>query len=382
MPLKLLRGLFQTVELVCIPSLNTHITLGKGELRTLKNNVLNKKEIKCLVWDLDNTIWDGVLLESEKVTLKPGIENVLKELDSRGILHSIASKNNHDDAIDKLKEFNIDKYFLYPQINWNAKSTSISKIQELLNVGIDTFAFIDDQIFEQEEVKGAHYDVYCLDASDYKKLLDYKCFNPRFITQDSERRRLMYLEEMDRKREEDSFEGPPEKFLASLNMKFRITEAKEEDLKRAEELTVRTNQLNATGKTYEYDELYNFMVSKKHILLVCELTDKYGSYGKIGLALIELNNDNWHIKLMLMSCRVISRGVGTVLLTYILQEAKKNTEKVIADFKQTDRNKMMFVSYKFANFKSISQNAENEHILENSLEFIQKIPPYIELIIR
>ena len=85
----------------------------------------NNKEVKCIVWDLDNTIWDGILLESGDVKLKPGIENIIKEFDSRGILHSIASKNNYDDAMEKLKQFNLDKYFLYSQINWNAKSSSI-----------------------------------------------------------------------------------------------------------------------------------------------------------------------------------------------------------------------------------------------------------------
>jgi FkbH-like protein len=342
---------------------------------------LNKKEIKCVVWDLDNTVWDGVLLESDNITLKTGIKNILESLDSRGILNSIASKNNHDDAYKKLKEFKIDHYFLYPQINWNAKSVSISKIQESLNIGIDSFAFIDDQIYEREEVSAEYPDVYCIDAIEYDEILNFDRFNPRFITEDSKRRRLMYIEEIDRKREEESFQGPQEQFLASLNMKFRMSEAKEEDLKRAEELTIRTNQLNATGKTYDYDELYNFMISDKYKLLVCELTDKYGSYGKIGLALIQINEENWHIKLLLMSCRVISRGVGTVLLTHILQEAKKNTKKVIADFRQTDRNKMMFVSYKFANFKNTYTEEGNDSLLENNLEFIQKMPPYIELIL-
>ena len=96
------------------------------------------KEVKCIVWDLDDTLWEGTLLEKSDVKLKPGIKDVIYELDSRGILHSIASKNNHDDAMGKLKEFGLDQYFLFPEINWNAKSESIKNIQKNLNIGIDT----------------------------------------------------------------------------------------------------------------------------------------------------------------------------------------------------------------------------------------------------
>ncbi|MHC4213508.1 MAG: HAD-IIIC family phosphatase [Planctomycetota bacterium] len=89
----------------------------------------HRQEIKCIVWDLDDTLWDGILLEKDDVALKPGIREVIQTLDGRGVLHSIASRNNHDDAIGKLKEFGLDKYFLYPQINWSVKSASIAKIQ-------------------------------------------------------------------------------------------------------------------------------------------------------------------------------------------------------------------------------------------------------------
>jgi FkbH-like protein len=339
------------------------------------------KEIKCIVWDLDNTIWDGVLLESEQVQLKPGIKEVLKTLDERGILHSIASKNNEADALAKLKEFGIDEYFLYPEINWNAKSGSVSAIQVNLNFGMNTIAFIDDQPFEREEVGSEHPEVLLLDASEYETLVNYERFNPRFITEDSKKRRHMYHSDIVRNTVEAEYKGPKEEFLASLNMEFIISPAREEDLKRAEELTVRTNQLNATGRTYDYDELDAFRQSPDHLLLVCELTDKYGSYGKIGLALIELKPEAWHVRLLLMSCRVMARGVGTVLLTHIMQEAKKDNKKLLADFKQTDRNRMMFVAFRFANFKQLSTE-EEYMLLENDLSVIQEQPPYIKLTIQ
>jgi FkbH-like protein len=338
------------------------------------------KEIKCIVWDLDNTIWDGVLLESDEVRLKPGIKNVLEALDGRGILHSIASKNNHEDAVAKLKEFGIDHYFLYPKINWNAKSSSIAEIQANLNFGIDTFAFVDDQEFEREEVKSQHPDVLFFDAMEYEKLLEHQRFNPRFITEDSRKRREMYHSDIIRNIAEKEYQGPQEQFLASLNMKFIISEAKEEDLKRAEELTVRTNQLNATGRTYDYDELNEFRLSPDYKLLVCELTDKYGSYGKIGLALVHILPDAHHIKLLLMSCRVMSRGVGTILLTHIMNGAKAAGKKLLADFKPTSRNRMMLVAFRFANFVEV-EKYEEYVLLQNDLTQIQPFPDYINVTI-
>jgi FkbH-like protein len=342
----------------------------------------SKKEIKCVVWDLDNTLWDGTLIESDDVQLKPGIEEILKTLDSRGILNSISSKNDFDDAMEKLKLFGLHDYFLYPEINWNPKSLALGNIQKNINIGMDTIMFIDDQPFEREEVASVHPDVTCIDAVEYRDLTKHPRLNPRFITDDSSRRRKMYQDDIKRKQEEDEFEGTSETFLASLNMKFVIHDALEEDLKRAEELTVRTNQLNATGRTFDYDELNEFRASENYKLLVCELTDKYGSYGKIGLALIELKEDAWHLRLLLMSCRVMARGVGTVLMSHIMQETKKAGKKLLADFRTTKRNRMMYVSYKFSNFKEVSKDDEGNILFENDLSIIQPFPPYIEIEIR
>jgi FkbH-like protein len=338
------------------------------------------KDIKCVVWDLDDTLWDGILLESKDVILKPGIKDIITIIDSRGILQSIASKNNYDDAKKKLEEFGLFDYFIYPELNWDAKSNSLRRIQENLNIGIDTFMFIDDQPYERDEVSYVHPDITCVDAAEYKKLPDHPRLNPRFLSEDSKRRRLMYIEDMQRKKDEHEYVGPKKEFLLSLNMIFSISEAIEEDLQRAEELTERTNQLNTTGTTYSFEELKKYMHSDGHKLFICELKDKYGSYGKIGLALIEIKEEYWNLKLLLMSCRVMTRGVGTVLLYFIMSEAKKAGKKLMADFKKTDRNRMMFITFKFANFKIVENKGSEVMILENDLSFIQKIPPYINVV--
>lgn len=338
-----------------------------------------KKDIKCIVWDLDNTLWDGILIESGNVRLKPGIKEIIEELDKRGILHSVSSKNDHDMAMEKLKEFGLDDFFLYPQINWNAKSYSLGEIQKNINIGMDSILFIDDQDFELEEVKSVHASVNCLNSELYTTLTGDPRLNPRFITVDSARRRKMYQDDFKRKQLETEYKGASEAFLASLNMKFSICDAGEEDLKRAEELTVRTNQLNATGKTYSYNELDMLRQSESHKLLICELEDRFGSYGKIGLALISMGKDYWRLEMMLMSCRVVSRGVGTVLLNYIMKEAKKNNKKLLADFRDTGRNRMMKVSFRFSGFREKSSDGNGSYVLEHDLENIQDFPHYIEI---
>ncbi|MFB7120711.1 HAD-IIIC family phosphatase [Bacillus thuringiensis] len=338
------------------------------------------KEIKCVVWDLDHTLWDGVLLESERFILKPEIINIIKELDQRGILQSIASKNNHDDAMRVLEKYSISEYFLYPEINWNAKSTSLYRICNNLNIDVDSILFIDDQEFERDEVKEVHPTIQVFDSKNYLELIKDPRLNPRFITEDSKRRRQMYIENIKRVEAEENYKGPSEDFLASLVMKFTISEAQIEDLKRAEELTIRTNQLNTTGRTYSYEELKSFIESENHKVLVCELEDRYGSYGKIGLTLIETRDNVWYIKLLLMSCRVMSRGVGKTLLTFIMDSAKKNNKGLYADFKKTNRNKMMLITYKFANFKEVSQLEDGTILFENNLDNIQPIPEYINLV--
>lgn len=339
---------------------------------------MDGKKIKCIIWDLDNTIWDGVLLEEEKVRLKEDVVDVIKALDERGILHSISSKNNYDAAIDQLKEFGILDYFIYPQISWEAKSAAVGNIAKLINIGIDTIAFIDDQIFERDEVKYAFPEVLCIDSAEIVGLLDMDEFSPEFITDDSKNRRTLYQNDIRRNQIENEFNGTKEEFLEMLDMVLTISKANEEDLKRAEELTIRTHQLNSTGYTYSYEQLRDFIHSGKHEVLVAQLDDKYGEYGKIGLAIIEKEDKVWNLNLLLMSCRVMSRGVGSVLLSHIVNMAIDNNVTLYAKFVPTPRNRIMYITYKFCGFKEL-QKSDDLIILHANAETKQAMPNYLEL---
>ena len=337
-----------------------------------------KKSIKCVVWDLDNTLWDGVLLEDDHVSLRDNVVAIIKTLDNRGILQSIASKNDYDSAMQKLQKFGLREYFLYPQIGWGSKASFIKNIAQSINISLDTITFIDDQPFEREEVSFSLPEVRCLDAADLDRLLDMPDMNPRFITKDSKMRRLIYINDVARNKVEEEFTGPKEAFLASLEMVLTIFLAKEEDLQRAEELTVRTNQLNTTGYTYSYDELDRFRQSEKYKLLMARLEDKYGSYGHTGLALVECKEEVWTIKLLLMSCRVMSRGVGSIMLSHIIKLAKHNNVRLRAEFVPNGHNRMMNITYRFAGFNEVEKIGDLT-ILESDLANIQSFPDYVKV---
>lgn len=355
------------------------MTMPKHAIKNEEPTV-ERKTIKLLVWDLDNTLWRGTLLEDDSVSLMESAVSTIKALDERGILHSIASKNDHDVAMAKLKELGIDKYFLYPQVNWNSKASNIRTIATSINIGLDAVAFIDDQPFEREEVRYSLPEVLTLDATELEGLIGRDEFNPPFITDDSARRREMYIADIERKRAEEEFIGPSEEFLASLDMEFTIAAAQEEDLKRAEELTVRTHQLNTTGYTYSFDELNAFRQSPDHFLLIASLDDKFGTYGKIGLTLIEKQEGVWRIKLFLMSCRVMSRGVGTVFINHLLNLAHEAGVRVQAEFLSNGRNRMMLITYKLGGFKEVERSYDFI-LFEHDGRNVQPHPKWLRLLL-
>ncbi|MBR7833510.1 HAD-IIIC family phosphatase [Actinospica durhamensis] len=334
--------------------------------------------IKCVVWDLDNTLWDGVLLEDAAVAVRPAVVEHIRRLDRVGVLHSIASRNDAETALGKLRELGLQELFLCPEIGWNAKSESIRRIAGHLNLGLDAFAFVDDQDFELAEVGAALPGVTRVHIDELEEALARPEFNPRFVTDESAQRREMYRGQLTREVLEAEFVGTGEEFLAGLEMTFTIAPARQEDLQRAEELTVRTNQLNSTGRTYSYEELDALRESPDHLLLVASLTDRFGSYGKIGLALVERGTPDWRLNMMLMSCRVMSRGVGTILLAHIMGLAKEAGAGLVADFVETGRNRMMQITYAFSGFREVRREGERV-VLAADLGTLQEPPSYVRL---
>ena len=151
------------------------------------------------LWDLDNTLWDGVLIEGDQVRLRAGIPQLLKYLDERGILQSIASNNDHQSAWKELTRLGVADYFLYPQINWTPKSRNISAIAKQLGTGLDILAFVDDNPFEPDEVASTLPGVARVRAEDALGLIN----DPRFRgdgTEESRLRRRYYKEQIVQKK--------------------------------------------------------------------------------------------------------------------------------------------------------------------------------------
>ena len=337
-----------------------------------------KRSVKVLVWDLDDTLWLGTLLEGDDLVVRPGVAEVIQTLDRRGILQSVASKGEAEPALAKLAELGLADCFLAPQIRWSPKSEALRVLSRTFNLDLDSFAFIDDQAYERAEVASALPSVLVLAPDALDDLLERAEFSPRFVTDESAQRRRMYQAEIARAQAEDSFAGPPEAFSASLGMVFSVAPARVEDLKRAEELTIRTNQLNSTGISYSFDELLGFLTRDDHDLVVAELEDRFGCYGKVGLALVEKHSGLWRVRLVLMSCRVLARGAGSLLLSYLLAKARQAGARVQADCRATGRNRLMRVALGFAGFRSIEKRGDLE-LLEHDGVTESRFPAYVEL---
>lgn len=306
--------------------------------------------VKCLVWDLDNTLWQGTLLEDDEVVLSEEIRAVITELDSRGILQAVASKNDHEHAWGRLEKLGVSEYFVLAEIGWGPKSASVRTIAERLNFAEGAVAFIDDQPAERAEVRYHLPDVRCFDAPDAARLTALPEFSPARRTIDSGRRREMYQANFRRDAERAEFTGPDEDFLRSLDLELQILRAGESELSRVEELTVRTSQMNATGVPYSDETLRGFIADPGHEVLVATLQDRFGTHGAIGVVLLETGQAAWRLKLLATSCRVVSFGVGTVILNWLADQAASAAVHLLADFRRTDRNRMMEIAYRFVGF--------------------------------
>jgi methoxymalonate biosynthesis protein len=306
--------------------------------------------VKCLIWDLDNTLWRGTLLEDAEVEVFSGLREVIAELDSRGILQSIASKNDHDEAWRRLEQAGLAEYFVQPRIGWGRKSDSVLEIAETLQFAQNTIAFIDDLPTERAEVAFHAPEVRCYAAEDAASLPGRPEFSPAVVTVDARHRRQMYQANFRRDAAKESFNGPDEEFLRSLHLRMVIKRADHEDLTRVEELTLRTSQMNATGVHYSDPMLRGLMADPDHEVLTVTLDDRFGTHGAVGVLLLEYHPAVWHLKLLATSCRVVTFGAGSVLLNWLVDQAAQAGAHLAADFRPTTRNRMMDVAYRFAGF--------------------------------
>jgi FkbH-like protein len=296
------------------------------------------KKIKCVVWDLDNTLWDGVLVEdgAERLRLKTGVAAIIEELDRRGILNSIASKNNPEDALQVIKRFQLDQYFLCPQISWKPKSQGIKTIAQQLNLGMDSFLFLDDSEFELGEIKAACPEVQVLNADQYLTLPERdECKVP--VTAESRERRKLYQVEASRQTVAQSFNHDYMAFLRNCQIQLTVRPMTEENLERAHELTQRTNQMNFSGNRYDREVLRNLLSNPDLDTFVLSCQDRFGSYGVIGFSIVDRREPR--MTDLMFSCRVQSKRVEHAFLASVIRRYIAETGKdFYADYRKTPRN--------------------------------------------
>lgn len=309
-------------------------------------------QIKCLVWDLDNTIWHGTLMEKGRCRLKPGIRQILEEVDRRGILLSIASTNDKLAAVEVLKRKGLNQFFLCPQITWVSKISSIQVIAKDLRIGLDSIGFVDDEPYELEQVRQIMPVVSTYPAAEYRTLLSRPELNPEFRTRESSQRRSMYMQEAVRAEAQARQGKSHREFLKYCQTRLTIRKAKPEDLPRIMELQHRTHQLNATGMVYDESTIKGWLTNAEFMVYVAELKDRFVNYGKIGVAICACRHERWELLTFLLSCRVLTRGIGSFFLAWLQHETyKSGAQELHGHFIARELNHRMKILYTLAGFR-------------------------------
>jgi len=311
----------------------------KDNARDAENVTKDQGEkVKCVVWDLDNTLWNGVLVEDglDGIRCRQRVVDVIRELDRRGILNSIASKNNHEDALRALQKFGIDDLFLCPQISWQPKGESVSKIAAHLNIGADTLLFVDDSEFELQQVKSSNPSVRIMNAALAETIPDLsECAVP--VTEESMSRRKMYQVENTRKEVADGFKEDYVAFLRHCEIELQIGSLSADNLERVHELTQRTNQMNFSGNRYDREVLRGILHDPDLDTYVLSCKDRFGSYGIVGFALIDRREPR--LTDLMFSCRIQSKRVEHAFLSFVLGRYIAETGKDFhANYRRTPRN--------------------------------------------
>lgn len=274
----------------------------------------NLPSIKCVVWDLDNTLWEGILSEDREVRMRPNALALIREFDTLGILQSIVSKNSHSHAWQELEKAGIADFFLYPAINWGQKSENLIQISKKLNIGLDTFAVIDDSIFEREEVKKSLPQVRVYDETQLDSLLAREEFKVA-ISPSSHNRRQSYQEAAVRNNIMEKFSGSYEDFLVSCGMELQLfVPETESDQTRCWELIQRSNQLNMSFRRHSREEFGRILDNKEILSLALNCRDRFGDYGLIGYVNFELSPDAPLMKDLVISCRVAQKKIEHTLV--------------------------------------------------------------------
>ena len=299
------------------------------------------RRIKCVVWDLDDTLVDGVLLERPEAT-PPRVDErmlaLIERLDREGIVNSVASRNPPEALDDVLAAAPLLRERLVaPQLGWGRKSDAIRRVAATLDVGLDAIAFVDDDPFERAEVQGALPDVLVLDRSEVEPAVE--AFTAPAVTAEARGRAAAYRANEERRLAASAF-ADYEAFLRTCAISMRLAPASPADADRLAELAARTHQYNSTGAQPGAADFARAAADPGAHIATVRVRDRFGEDGLVGAAWRTLPGDGVaSLDLVMVSCRAALRGTVRVLLTHALDECRAAGARVARlPLKATSRN--------------------------------------------
>ncbi len=332
--------------------------MAKHLLRTMA--ALRRRPAKCLVLDLDNTLWGGVIGDDglEGIQLGddwPGnpykaFQRTVLGLRDRGILLAVASKNDESVAVSAFKnhpEMLIDWDDLAAvRINWGPKSVSMRSIATELNIGIDSLVLFDDNPVERAEVRAAVPEAGVIevptDPIRYRDaLLDSGYFDQLGLSSEDRERADMYRVERQRSILKD--EAPSlDDFLRSLEMEAEVAAADVDTLGRIAQLVGKTNQFNLTTRRHSPADLGKMAESDDAFVGWLRLRDRFGDQGLISVGILKKNGTEATLDTFLMSCRVMNRGVENAMMAFLIEQATAmGCDRIIGEYRPTAKNRMV-----------------------------------------
>lgn len=312
---------------------------------------------KCLVLDLDNTLWGGVVgedgIDNLRLSLTPpgngflAFQQAILDQYNRGVMLAINSRNNPEDALLVLRTHpNMilkEQHFSAMRINWNDKAQNLQELSQELNIGLDAMVFLDDDPANRALVRALLPEVETPDLPEnpmeFARFLHAQTYFPtEAITDEDKMRGNLYVTERLRKEQEKQFVNK-EDFLESLKLELVCSENGNSVVPRLSQLTEKTNQFNTHKRPLTEDEVRSYIASSKYHVFHGRLSDVFGDYGIVTFALVEDRGKEWYIDQLLMSCRVFGRGVEEAFLAYLADRAKHaGAERLTIAFAETPKN--------------------------------------------
>jgi FkbH-like protein len=311
---------------------------------------------KCIVLDLDNTLWGGVLGEDgpEGIAIGPGypgreyldFQRQLLELQRQGLLLALCSKNNLSEVLPVLREHPgmllREHHLAAWRVNWDDKATNLRALALELNLSLSHLLFLDDSPHERAWVRSQIPELPVPDLpGDPGRWADWIAGLPSLTvlqrTAEDARRTDQYREQ--RAREEfRQNTGSMEDFLRGLGLRVTIDRVRDGTFPRVAQLLAKTNQFNLTTRRHDEVTLRR-QVAEGWRVYTMHVTDTFGDFGLTGVAIAVPHGESWHLDSFLMSCRVIGKSVETALLARIAADARaEGARRLTAEFIESGRN--------------------------------------------